>query len=279
MAVVADGSFENYPNSLRFHLKKKRKIDRLCEIFQTLDEPLQFSKVSKTGSYKTKGISKILRKRIHTLTPNKKIPIWFLQLNSEQRKIVINEISFWDGSKVDNYKSFQYTSTSKPCVDIIQELLLLEGVFSNLNSYPKSESYILTFNLNNRNLDKEIKYESVEVDDYPVGCLVTDTHNFIIRTEDGHTELTGNSCRIADLYARSSSLCGANAYSDHTLQLSSRASQNIHFVGDNSINSMKIDLQEYSSYTGYDIDKYLEAYNAKSASKSKQEKYVVVNVL
>lgn len=86
-------------------------------------------------------------------------------------------------------------------------------------------------------------------------------------------------CLIADFYARSSSLCGANAYSDSTLQLTSRASQNIHFVSCDSINSMKIDLQEYDDYIGYEIDESLEAYNAKSISKGKDEKFVVVNVL
>lgn len=86
-------------------------------------------------------------------------------------------------------------------------------------------------------------------------------------------------CLIADFYARSSSLCGANAYSNSVLQLTSRASQNIHFISEDSINSMKIDLQEYEAYEGYDIDKSLEAYNAKSVTKGKNETFIVVNVL
>ncbi len=86
-------------------------------------------------------------------------------------------------------------------------------------------------------------------------------------------------CLIADFYARSSSLCGANAYSDNTLQLTSRASQNIHFVSDTSIDSMKIDLQDCGGYVGYEIDESLEAYNAKSASKGHDSRFVVVNVL
>jgi predicted phosphodiesterase len=86
-------------------------------------------------------------------------------------------------------------------------------------------------------------------------------------------------CLIADFYARSSSLCGANAYSDYSLQLTSRASQNIHFVSKDGINTMKVDLQEYDDYEGYDIDETLEAYNAKSSSKGKEEKFILVNVL
>lgn len=76
--------------------------------------------------------------------------------------------------------------------------------------------------------------------------------------------------RIAEYYARSSSLCGANAYSDRDLQLISRASQNIHIVQRDSINTIKIDLQNANDYEGYDIDKTLEAYNAKSYDKIKR---------
>jgi len=84
--------------------------------------------------------------------------------------------------------------------------------------------------------------------------------------------------QIADLYARSSSLVGANAYSDTDLQLSSRASQNIHIISDTGIDSMKIDLQDVEGIEGYTIDESLEEYNAKSVSKcrAKHSKYYVV---
>jgi len=74
---------------------------------------------------------------------------------------------------------------------------------------------------------------------------------------------------IADLFARGSSLVGANAYSEDGLLLTSRASQNIHIVRKNEIESIKIDLQDITGIVGYDITKKLEAYNAKSASKTK----------
>jgi predicted phosphodiesterase/transposase-like protein len=76
--------------------------------------------------------------------------------------------------------------------------------------------------------------------------------------------------RIGEYYSRSSSLCGANSYSDYDLQLISRASQNIHIVGKHDINSIKIDLQNTDGYEGYEIIKNLEAYNAKSYDKIKR---------
>lgn len=73
---------------------------------------------------------------------------------------------------------------------------------------------------------------------------------------------------IADMYARSSSTVGSNSYSENALMLTSRASQNIYVQYDNgNIDGIKIDLQNCDDYEGYPIQKELEAYNAKSASK------------
>ena len=94
------------------------------------------------------------------------------------------------------------------------------------------------------------------------------TINFII---SGHL----HSARIGDVFARGSSIVGANDYSQRGLQLTSRASQNIHIVyTDNRIDSIKIDLQNVNDIIGYDIEKELEAYNAKSADRVRQRKTV-----
>jgi len=79
--------------------------------------------------------------------------------------------------------------------------------------------------------------------------------------------------RIADTFARGSSMVGANAFSDRGLQLISRASQNIHIVTDlGSIHSVKVDLQNTGTYPGYNFKKALEAYHPKSAGKTKEKK-------
>jgi predicted phosphodiesterase len=76
-----------------------------------------------------------------------------------------------------------------------------------------------------------------------------------------------HAAQICDIYARSSSLCGANAYSESELQFSSRASQNLHIMQAEDLDVIKIDLQNVDGIEGYKIDEDLEAYNAKSASK------------
>ena len=85
-----------------------------------------------------------------------------------------------------------------------------------------------------------------------------------------------HSCRIGDTYARSSSLVGGNDYSDKDLQLTSRASQNLHIVFDDQTwDSIRVDLQDTDGVDGYKITKELEAYNAKSASKLHAKKTIL----
>lgn len=79
--------------------------------------------------------------------------------------------------------------------------------------------------------------------------------------------------RIGDHFARSSSMVGANDYSDVGLQLISKASQNIHIVTNTGqLHSKKVDLQDVDHVKGYKFDKALEAYNPKSKSKLKDRK-------
>ena len=79
-----------------------------------------------------------------------------------------------------------------------------------------------------------------------------------------------HSARIGDIYSRSSSMVGANDYSEKGLNLSGRASQNCYIFYDNgNRDGVKIDLQNIDGQDGYDIEKSLRAYNPKSAQKLK----------
>tara|TARA_R100000655_G_scaffold95973_1_gene138232 strand:- start:8508 stop:9692 length:1185 start_codon:yes stop_codon:yes gene_type:complete len=75
-----------------------------------------------------------------------------------------------------------------------------------------------------------------------------------------------HSARVGDNYARSSSMVGANDYSEKALNLSGRASQNCYIFYDNgNRDGIKIDLQNHTE--GYNIEESLESYNAKSHDK------------
>jgi len=74
--------------------------------------------------------------------------------------------------------------------------------------------------------------------------------------------------KITDMFARSSSLVGANAYSENALLLSSRAAQNIYIMKDKERHDIRIDLQHTTGFRGYPINNELSSYNAKSVQKT-----------
>lgn len=81
---------------------------------------------------------------------------------------------------------------------------------------------------------------------------------------------------ISDTFARGSSLCGSNNYSEDALLLVSRASQNLHisFKG-NRVDSIKVDLQDTDGYAGYDTKDWMDAYNPKSVSKTHRSETIL----
>ncbi len=73
---------------------------------------------------------------------------------------------------------------------------------------------------------------------------------------------------IADNYARSSSLVGPNNYSEDSLGLLGRASQNLYVMHrTGGFDGLKVDLQHTDGIEGYEISKRLESYHTKSANK------------
>ena len=85
--------------------------------------------------------------------------------------------------------------------------------------------------------------------------------------------------RIGEVFARGASLAGANTYTDRSLHLITKASQNIHVItAEGDIHSMKVDLQNTEGIPGYNIDKSIEAYHPKSARKI-EDKRVVMEVV
>ena len=83
-----------------------------------------------------------------------------------------------------------------------------------------------------------------------------------------------HSARVGDNFGRSSSLVGSNDYSEKALNLNGRASQNCYiFHSNGNRDGIKVDLQ-HTDGKGYDIDKALEAYNAKSSEKRVQKKTI-----
>ena len=76
---------------------------------------------------------------------------------------------------------------------------------------------------------------------------------------------------IGDGYARSSSLVGSNDYGEKSLGLAGRASQNLYLIRpEGGFDGIKVDLQNTDHIEGYCVQSRLEAYNTKSAAKTRQ---------
>ena len=83
-----------------------------------------------------------------------------------------------------------------------------------------------------------------------------------------------HSARVGDNFGRSSSMVGANDYSEKALNLNGRASQNCYiFYKNGNRDGIKVDLQ-HADGEGYDINESLDAYNAKSTEKRKKKKTI-----
>lgn len=79
-----------------------------------------------------------------------------------------------------------------------------------------------------------------------------------------------HSANITDVSARSGSMVGSNAYSEHSLNMAGRASGICYSVEGNDRFSQYIDLQ-HADNEGYEVESKLIAYNVKSHAKTKDQ--------
>ena len=77
--------------------------------------------------------------------------------------------------------------------------------------------------------------------------------------------------RNSNFFSRHGSLVGGNAYSNSTLNLQTRASQNILTVSKNGdINSLMVDLEDVDGIIGYDISNEIKKFSLKSRDKREE---------
>lgn len=83
-----------------------------------------------------------------------------------------------------------------------------------------------------------------------------------------------HSAIVGDHFARSSSLCGSNAYNEKSLNIRGRASQNLYVIHENKlIDGVKIDLQ-ITDGEQYAVDNTLAEYNQKSEQRGKETRTI-----
>ena len=120
--IITDGSYSD--GSIRWHLKKDRKIKRLVKILDGLNINYSISK-TKIKTTRIRIPVKDAKNLIEEL-PQKMIPKWFLHLSEECIDIVLDEYGITDGTIYSN-RNMQLSTSKKHDADILQTMAFLRG--------------------------------------------------------------------------------------------------------------------------------------------------------
>lgn len=206
VAYCADGHKDKKQQSVRWHVSKQRKIDRLTQLIAEFEtergeiSELEWSAPGKNGGRKTKKISRQLQLRLLELAPGKTLPAWLVRLSARQREVFLEELTLWDGSHLwENCRQFQSHKSEE--IDLVQQVLAQHGIFASRRSNGKG----LQWNVGQTSqrfaeLSSLVEWETVTGE--PVGCITTDYNNFVFRTPDGKVQVSGNTHRAQSYTGR-----------------------------------------------------------------------------
>lgn len=209
VALCADGSIQE-GKWVRFQFKKKRKIERLKQLFG--HDLTEFSE-NRSGSYKCS---------LNTGSPsysalagfmdfsNKRIPATVKSFSVKQKKIFLEELKYWDGTFDTGSNGYQFTTAKQDEADIVSSIITELGFRNTCKlRWRKSDqpgTYLLTWNENkdhifvSNNTGGDLErlrgwnLHTRDVVDEPVYCLTNKNSNFWVRNETtGTVSLTGNS--------------------------------------------------------------------------------------
>lgn len=193
VAVQADGHYiheirdkQDQYIGLEFHMKKKRKIERIKEL---LDEcHYKYTEINKSdGSTSIRVWEKDIVDRCEKFLEDKHFTWDWLYLSPHQAKIFLSEILLWDGCENANL----YASSVQTNLDIVNAVASINGVGSRISgsnvcfretphiTFSKEEKGTIR---NNKSRDKEKT---------TVSCVSVKTGLFLIR-QYGKTFITGN---------------------------------------------------------------------------------------
>ena len=202
VAYAADGS-RSSKGSLRFHLKKERKIERLSALWTSVGGTLDWAAPGKNGGRKSVGLDRATQLELLRLCPDKRLPPGLLALSAAQRQVVVDELVLWDGSILihegTDHGSKQFASFKPDERDLVQMLLAQHGIRST------ATGTVVSWNTDraDKTPDATRKLKSFVTWEHAkerVGCITTRAQNFFVRTTEGRVELTGNTHRMSVAY-------------------------------------------------------------------------------
>ena len=197
VALQADGNIQHIAKNgdvtFRFKFVKQRKVDRLCKILNSLNVSYKQWKVKEKGAINERvciSFKNVLTREM------KHFGWWILQFSTENLKVFIDELAYWDGHK-DKTNHITISTTSKLNAEIIQTVAHLVGKGSKLNykddTRKSNRKRLYTVSINNRNYysTRNGVKNFIRHDGTKVYCPFTSTGFFMVRHK-GHIMVTGN---------------------------------------------------------------------------------------
>ena len=184
-AIQADATIKDY--DVVWHLKKGRKIERLCYLLQGLNFHLYHNSDETVNVVVRK---EVVKKSLYWLDEKKRFNFKLLMLNANTLDTLLDEVSLWDGYRKisTNSKRIEYFSSIKENVDWIQTIAHLRGKESLVHFRDRR---IYTASLNERKFVRIPKIQEVYMNGY-VYCVTVPYHFFLIK-RNGKISVTGNS--------------------------------------------------------------------------------------
>ena len=191
--VAADGHLEN-SRLLRFHLKKRRKIDRLSGLLQRLGISPHVS-VSADGTTRIDFWAPEKIRRAFADWPNKVLPAVLRHCCREQAEVLLEEYRVTDGSATGP-RSIQISTAKETEADLIQEIMVTNGFRCNKTRRPNGDSVL---SVNRRPL-LEVKPERFErvTGRGPMWCISVDNGTLLVR-RNGKVCITQNTHDVQEM--------------------------------------------------------------------------------
>lgn len=171
-------------NGLEFHLKKKRKIDRVKEILDA--NLMSYTECFKAdGSVSIRLYDKGIIEWAEAWLHNKEFTYQFVDMDQGQFGIFAEELLDVDGCRAANC----YTSTSANNLDVVQAIAATHGVRSHIGPLGSGKDTAVHFSSSNRTIGRLMCETSTR--DTAVSCVSVDSGYILIR-QGQDTFVVGN---------------------------------------------------------------------------------------
>lgn len=196
VAVLADGSVherKEMNNYVFVNLSKERKINRLLSLLEEMD--IEYSNTEAKDKPGHRYIKFHLPDNLKFIERNRLFPQeWLCQATLKQRKLILEEMVFWDGNSVPNREQVEYSSKDYENAKWMQTMAHTAGMVSTIIARKNGFGNwykVSVLKTKQATSYQALKKENVNFKGY-VYCLTVPSGMFLVR-QNGCISVTGNS--------------------------------------------------------------------------------------